>query len=428
MSSNPSQGFGSPGFPTRISPLPTVEGFNSPGPIQGNLTPFAGSPQPVISTLPSVPGFVPPILGVGAQQLPTVTLPTVGIQGLPSITNQFSQMSVGSLNLWQPTMTYLLQDNQTAELIWNYPNVPHPQNPQSRYRRIGCIGDGSCLFHAILKGISPLYLQSYRTPNEITEQMLTTFEQTVRYRVLFEDYLFNIPRNRLDPGSRYIILNRAIYASRMDKFRHEYAAELRGDIAFKIQNDPQMQNIVKRTLQGSIDVVAQEVVSQYFPNIHQEMIETENGRLIEQTIEANPQIFEEATQRTYRELIRELLSGQAVQPDFLVILSEYTGFDFYLLRDIDLMEGNPQNVPLYGGQQFNTSILGPQDMRPNSDPRKDLPNRNAIVIISSNDFHYELVGRVDSSPDRQREFKVNFDQAEPIIRTLYAMLRALRQD
>lgn len=325
---------------------------------------------------------------------------------------------------------FILQDNQTADLIWNYPNQPHPQNPQSSYRRVGCIPDGSCLFHAILKGIAPLYLYSYKVPTEVSEETLQAIENIVSGRVTFPDYIFNFPRNRQMGSSLYRVLSRERYVILMDQFRHELALETRSDFAYKIQNDPRMQGIVRSFLKGSIHRIAQEIVFNQIPDLQKRMIETKNGHLPEDIIESYPQITEQASQKTFRNLIRELLSGEAVSPDFLVLLSEYTNFDFYLLRDVDLMNNDfrKKRVPLYGGDKLHRFVLGPQDMRPLHDPQKSSPNRPAIIIISITDNHYELIGRVDIDSEGKRDFKVNFDQAEPIIRTLYMMLLHLRQE
>jgi len=361
-------------------------------PLTGGLTPFAGSPNPILPTIGRPPEF---------------------------------PWNIPSLNTLDP-QSFILQDNETADLIWNYPNPPHPQNPQSSYRRVGCISDGSCLFHSILKGISPLYLFSYKVPLDVTEELLQAVENTSGNRVRFPDYIFNFPRNPQDITARYQIMSREQYALIMDKFRYEFAAELRSDFAYKIRNDPRMKSIVRTFLEGPIQLKAQQVIFQMVPDLQQRMLAARNGRLPEELIEANPQIVEYATEQIFLDLSRELLSGGDVQPDFLVLLSEYTNFDFYLLRDIDLRQGNPKVVPLYGGEKLNNFTLGPQDMRPANDPKKTFPNRPAIVIISISDNHYELVGRVDVSPDGRRDFKVNFDQAEPLVRTLYLMLSHLK--
>ncbi len=378
----------------------------------GNLTPFAGSPQPILSSVPNVQ--MPPLPTISLPPLPTVNLPPLPAVNFPPI---------GTISF--PIESYLLQDNQTAEMIWNYPNPPRPKSSQSSYRRVGCIGDGSCLFHAVLKGIAPTYLFSYKIPKEISEDMLSLLERTTQGRVYFDDFIFDRTRNRNDLSIQYRVRVREKYSSKMDEFRHEFASSLRGDLALKIQNG-EMKNIILRALNGPIHLRAQELALEMFPDLEQRMIREENGLLIEQTVSGHPEIIQEALRRTEADLIQELLSGEAVQPDFLVILSEYTNFDFYLLRDTDLIHGNLKNVPLYGGQQLHEPILGPQDLRPENDPRKSLPNRAAIVIISFNDNHYELVGRVDTNPEGKKEFNVRFDQTEPLVRTLYIMLRTLR--
>lgn len=332
------------------------------------LTPYADSPRQT-------------------DQIEMVNIPEIDLS---------SQMIPIQKEKSQERLTEFLADNQTAELIWNYPYIPRPLDPRSIYRRVGCIADGNCLFHSILKSLSPLYVQSYKVGSRVDEKTLQTFEKAVNNRIIFDDSLFDRVRSRIDLTTTYQIYNQKKYSHILSKFRTELAIEIRSDLANKIQSDPDVMKIIQKYLSGAIELIAEKINSD----------------------------FSGAFEIYQKQLISELLSNQAVSPEFLIILSEYLGFDFYLLRDVDLIRGNSKISPLYGGSSLHFRNLGPQDLRSENNPRKSYPNRNSVVIISYGDMHYELIGRIDMLDDR-KELLLVFNQAEPLIRTLYVILTKL---
>jgi hypothetical protein len=114
-------------------------------------------------------------------------------------------------------------------------------------------------------------------------------------------------------------------------------------------------------------------------------------------------------------IIDDLLSDQAVPPWCLSILSDYLNFDMYILQDENLIRGNPKNSPLYGGSELHRYVQGPI-----------VGKRNAIVITSYNNSHYELIGRVDIQSDETKSCTVMFNQDEPLIVKLYDNLSETR--
>lgn len=302
--------------------------------------------------------------------------------------------------IYIPTITnntVLLEDNQTTEMLWSRPDRPIPIHASSSYRRVGCIGDGNCLFHAILKSLSGLYMKTYGT-RKVDELTLQKLEQITH--ITIEDILLDKPRSN-DLGAEYEVTDPKTYTAKMAMIRYQFAKALRNDLAYKISTDLQTQKLVEQVLSGSIQLT--------------------------KDILANTQLTDgEITKQTLSGIIEDLISDTYLPPDILIILSEICNFDFYLLRDVNLTDLNPKNLPLYGGRHVHANVLGPQDLRPESDPNKWLPNRLAIIIVSFNDFHYELIGRLDTNILGQRSIVLAFDQTEPIIRTLYLMLLDLR--
>lgn len=309
-----------------------------------------------------------------------------------------------------------LSDNQTGELIWNYPDPPHPNRVNSCYRRIGCVGDGSCLFHTVLKAVAPFYLKTYQPVKRISEEQLAAYERIVG-RELFSNYLFSHHR-RNDRTAEYGIINQDEFNSVMAEFRRLYALRLRSDFVQLIKTNSQMKDLIQKYHAGSIEILASSEAIRRKPSLAQNPNELTNY------LQNNPDLFEIGARTVENDLIYELQSGGPVRTDLLLLLSEYNDFDFYLLRDIDLINGDLNVSPLYGGKQLHASVLGPQDLRLETDLRKSFPNRPAIIIISFNDNHYELIGRLDFNADG-RDISFKFDQTEPIVRLLYSILLRL---
>ena len=423
-----------------ISPEPTPTRFSPSNrridaPASSLLTPRASNGTPpttpgVLQGVPPPPAppqiILPPVRGTGLLppvQFPTITLPTVTPQSIVNIS------TFGTLGTLVPTT---LADNETGDLRWNRPDRPEPANANSSYRRIGCIGDGSCFFHAISKGLSEVYQASYREPTTVTEETLRRFEESVNGVVRFPSELFDQPRSN-NPQTIYNIRrpphfreNMSLaYRNLLEHFRLAYVRTLRQDFATKVMIDPRMDQIVKNRFSGSIELEFQILEA----NIAEYQI---RHGLIRQEFKEPAQrqlLMDQAVQRVKERFAQELLSGNAVQPDFMLILSDYVGVDIYLLRDADLANPDPRNTPLYSGTSLHEVVHGPAELRPPGDPYRGAPDRRAIVIISIDDYHYEIVGRVDETQGptgRSQYIYPNLSQNEPLIRQLYEMLRNLR--
>ena len=303
----------------------------------------------------------------------------------------------------------LLSDNELGDLRWRRPNVPYPTNPKSSYRRVGCIGDGSCFFHAIAKGMSEIYQLSYNQFPQISERTLQKFEESSGNSIKFPNTLFSSPRNR-DPNTMYTFKNDKAFRNLMERFRTTYVKLLRRDFALRIANDPQMQGLVRKYLKGSIDLAADNLIA---------------AALLKGQILDRASVTEQAVYTVKNNLMKELLSDGPVPPDFILLLSDFADLDIYLLRDADLSSTSKSN-PLYGGSSLHSPVRGPADMRPPLDRFQGYPNRRAIVLISIDDFHYEIVARVDNW--EKREIYPTLTQEEPLIRRLYEMLLELRNN
>lgn len=418
-------------------------------PVQQQLSPGFPLSLPGIN-LPQVVGTanLPPVNLPQVIGLPPVNLPSVGSPGVA--VSQVNLSTFGTLGTFIPT---ILADNELGDLRWNRPNPPQARMNGSRYQRVGCIGDGSCFFHAIAKGTSEIYQLSYRRFTEIKEATLKEFEHSSAGGIIFQNNLFNIPRSN-NPNTVYTFVDAtAANAFRilMENFRRIYVRLIRQDFANTILNNERMQSIIRYRLAGSIQSTISTIVSNEFtrliryqnPMISEDEItyqlgnylsgreEFHLGRLINLANQLNQNISEAqiqnlAFQEVKNRLVQELLSGNAVQPDFMLLLSDFIDIDIYLLRDADLINSDPRNNPLYSGASLHAAVHGPVDMRPQGDIYQGLPNRRAIVIISVDDFHYEIVARVDTINNVTNEIHSNMDQEEPLIRRLYEMLANLR--
>lgn len=348
-------------------------------------------------------------------QLPSVQLPTVG-QKLPTVT--FPNLSTldlsvfGSLESFVPTM---LSDNEIGDLRWNRPNPPRPIEITSFYRRVGCIGDGNCFFHAVAKGLSEIYQLTYRIHNNISESTLRKFESSINNVITFPSTLFTTVRSHnLEQVYTFAQpYGQNAFNNLMSQYRLAYVRMLRQDFAYQVLHEERMQLLVRKRLHGSIELQEQAIDADA----------KERGQIL-----SREQVEIQAFQNVLRDLANELLSGNAVQPDFMLLLSDFSNVDIYLLRDEDLIDSNPRTTPLYSGASLHESVYGPIDMRPEGDKYARNPNRRAIIIISIDDFHYEIVARVDGPEgnERIRDINPNMSQEEPIVRRLYEMLVNLR--
>ena len=224
----------------------------------------------------------------------------------------------------------------------------------------------------------------------ITENNIRELESSIGNKLIFPSELFDVKRGESD---EYTIINKCSFNNLLDHYRYIFAQMLRSEIAGNIRNN---DNIVKDNLAGTIEM-------------EMEMSLTDDAQY-------------EALEITKNNLIHDLLSGDAIKPDIMLILSDQIDVDIYLLRDIDLIRSDCKTNPLYGSGSLHKNIKGPINMRAQDDIYINDPERNAIVIISSGDFHYELIGRVDSSSENDKTVRyvhTSFQNDEPLIRSLY---------
>lgn len=287
-----------------------------------------------------------------------------------------------------------LADNEESELIWTREGYP------GKYIRIGCIGDGSCFFHAISKALSIEYKMSYEMYSQISEDTLSRFETIVDDYSLFSPTIFNPPRYLGTRLEKYSVVSNTVLSHAMQNFRKKFAMSFRRELSSDIQTKDNMRRYITVSLAGMLDMYLHE-----FANVS--------------ASEAN----ERALNKVINELSRDLESGHSVHPYFIPLISEDMGVDIYLIRDVDLTDLSGVNSLLYGGESFYLGVWGPKDMRVKGDVYEDEGERYAIVILSVNDSHFEIVGRKTSMGERV----LFFDQQEPIVRSLYGSLIPYRE-
>lgn len=266
---------------------------------------------------------------------------------------------------------------------------------------------------------------SYREPTTISEETLRRLESSINYAIRFPSELFDKPRSD-NPETVYQIRRPPYYRTDMGpvfvnllyQFRIAYARHLRQDFANNIMTNPRMDQIIRNRFSGSIELEQQAIEA----NLEQRL-------LLGITLPPNLDVHEQAVRVVKDRLVQELLSGNPVQPDFMLILSDFVGVDIYLLNDGYLSNPDPRTNPLYSGSSLHEAVHGPADMRPPGDRYQGTPDRRAIVIISVNDIHYEIVGRIDETQGPagvSLHVHPNLSQTEPLVRQLYAMLRDTR--
>ena len=433
-------------FSNPPTPLPPVQSYGFP---TVSLPPVQSYGLPTVS-LPSVQNYGLPTVSLPSVQnygLPTVSLPSVQNYGLPTVSlpqnygvpsvSLPSAQNYGLPSVALPTVSLpqnygipsvslpsvqnyglplvqfpyfksnLLSDNEIGDLRWNRADPPIPINPESSYRRVGCIGDGSCFFHAISKGLSENYQLSYKNFDNISESTLRKLETSVGNAMIFPSSLFTTPRtNNLNEVYVFVPYNN--FKDLMSQYRRLYVKLLRADFARQVLNDAKMQATIRKRLSGSIDLNVDILLA--------ESLERGQNIPIEQ-------IQTMAFQKVLRDLAEELLSGNSVQPDFMTLLSDQIGIDIYLIRDRQLTDATlpDTTTPLYG-RALHDTVHGPADLRDTDDIYYGEPNRNSIVIIAVDDIHYEIIARIDEGG----EIQTKMNEEEPLIRRLYTMLKTVR--
>lgn len=328
--------------------------------------------------------------------LPTVTLPEVKLPMVPSVS-------------LPKIVSPILADNELHDLHWQKPNPPRPISNYQSYKRMGCIGDGSCLFHVISKALSEVYQLSYQNWDTVTEEILRRFEQSSGNTITFPSTLFTTHR-QTDLNTVYefkLPYGKSMFESLLDNYRRINVKLLRQDLANQILNDDRMKSLISKRFAGVIE-------------------ERVNSMAVNSQLTLD-QIKLKAFHDISNKIAQELLCGNPVKPDFILLISDYIDVDIYLLRDLDLVEANPRTTPIYGGASLHESVHGPSDMRPHNDRYQRLPDRQSMVIISIDDTHYDLVVLVHKSENSSIcKISPTLSSDEPIIRKLYEMLFQLR--
>lgn len=288
-----------------------------------------------------------------------------------------------------------LADNQIGDLNWNRPNPP-----DSSYRRIGCIGDGSCFFHAVLKGLASIYQLSYQPYESITEDILIGFENSIGRKNLFNPLIFNPTRST--NVQKYTIINQIGFQNSMNTFRSVFVQKLREDFAQQLQTNQSLKEVVAKNLAGEID--AQKIALQFnYPELTDERAYQETFNLI------------------INDLSAELRSLDSVDARYALILSDYYNVDIYVIIDREVRNANSKNTLL--SEYYNFAVQGPRNMRPVNDPLGQKPSRPALILIHVNGGHFEIIGKIDPT---NGIIITNFNSGDLLVRQLYEYLLIIR--
>lgn len=310
-----------------------------------------------------------------------------------------------SLGTFVPTY---LADNERGNLNWNRLNPP-----DASYQRVGAIGDGSCFFHAALKSLAKIYQLSYQKFEQISEETLQGFENSIQRTNLFSPYMFT--PFRTTKQLQYTIINQMAYEQSMVTFRSVFVKLLREDFARQIETKQQWRELIARRLSGEINVQKQIIIDQYEQNIFQ------LTQMVGFQFPDEQQIYEQAFNIVINQLTRELRSLDSVDARYALLLSDYYNWDIYVIIDRELRNPNSGNAIL--SLYYNSAIQGPRNMRLPNDPNGQTPSRPALVLIHVNGGHFEIVGKVNSE---NGFIATSFNSADPLIRQLYELLLDIR--
>jgi len=323
---------------------------------------------------------------------------------------------LGALETYLPIVPPLVcplisLENDTQPLTWELPNPPQPEDPESEYAKITCLGEGNCFFHAFLRAVDQLYISSYQTPDTVTEETLRRYEEAAGKSLKFPASTLRPSRTSStsrNPETVYQVLNRDKYGQTMNKFRRTYACTFRQRLARFIMSDDSARNLVLQLFPGAYEIALDETrINQ--PQLTEEQVENF----------ATNQVV-----RYYAGRIGE--SYRSIEPDILILLSELYNYDIYILSESKLED--PNSFHPFPDRDLVSVIRGPHDLRdlqdprysdPNRPPYYDSPNRKAIVLIylGGVEGHYDLVVRTD--PEDDQIIVTEFGPEEPIIETLF---------
>lgn len=396
-------------FPTIYSPVSNYEPTYRILPIIDNKSPIINNFNNMITEPTIRPRLAPPKSSVNiTNYLPTPIYDNSN--GLKNpFNNPFKNNSLNNIipvpinNITSATTPVnnrfrMLGDNEKEYFDQNMlkiKNIPNPLNENEKYLRLGCIGDGNCLFHAILKSTSMIYILSYKANDSVTEELLQKLEMSVNNTIIFSDYIFNIRRNKRDISTVYMVVNRNEMNKLLNYWRCNYAKIIREDLAKKILIDVNLQKIIKNNFSLLIEIIRDELLS--------------NGVKDEN-------IWEIATTKLLNDMAQKLNSNVSIEPEYGILMLEMLNIDMYLVYD----RGLTSDVGiLYGGRGIHGHTRGPKDMRPKNSIYREKDNRLSIIILVINNNHYEIIGK-ETTTDTNKKILLRYDQNEPIIRRLFS--------
>lgn len=325
------------------------------------------------------------ILG-NLQTLPLINLPRLGIQ------SQICQLTdLG---------------NNIVPLNWNMPNPPHPNNPNENYGKLTCLGEGNCFFHAFLRAVSKIYIESYDQPDTVSESDISNYETQGQVRLSFPVGTLNPPRRAVNrnPNQLYTVNNKTQFVNSLSVFRRNYACVFRRNLAGYLRTNQEGRALLLEKYPETHTIYKDQIRVEY----------KERGQDI-----SEQEIDKMATDQTV-EYFLETISrpGQYIEPNISIILSELYGYDIYILQD--RLISNPTSPYPYPGDDTLSSVRGPKNLRPPGDKFLDEEERFSIIIIQIGGIegHYDLVVKSDRDGDIVTKFKSD----EPIITNLYMHL------
>ena len=148
-----------------------------------------------------------------------------------------------------PVKKLTRSDNEIDPILWADNDPPTPNENNSIYVYFGCIGDGNCLFHSLLKGATDVYPETYpyKTVSEKVLQMMEqVFYKKVKtregYKIVMEFYFdddltFSPKRNRDNINQIYQIIDHTRFNSKATTWRYKYARLIRDNMATKYLMD-----------------------------------------------------------------------------------------------------------------------------------------------------------------------------------------------
>lgn len=264
----------------------------------------------------------------------------------------------------------LIGDNIIDKLNWKYDDDPLLKG--ETYVRIGCIGDGNCLFHCISKCLSQNYKNSYLIKDKITEEYINLLESDIKEK-LFGPTILGVERS---PGAIYTITEilRPKVNNQLVYFRSMFVKKLRLELAESIEKSPLMNQYMKNAFAGYIELY--------------------------KDIKTLSQMY-----------ITDLLKMSEIGPDILLLLSKFLNIDIYLLRDTIIMEKKNKDTILYGGNSIHQNVEGTS-------------KRHSIIIVSVKDLHFDIIGKYEPS---SRTMQTCFPQSDELVTKLFNYLQEDRK-